>query len=222
LVQNADGSATLRVTIPRPIYLVLAEVASDLGIGVDAATRIFMRQIAGLLEAGQAGFLGPIFESALRAAQSKNLGVISAGPPIDLSKLHRSSKTKSGFVGVYANGKGFRAMASVEGAQQYIGTFSSAEEAAWKRYLHYKEHGLPYGELEVEVERWRKDGIEGTDAELKRKIIEHSKIVGTYHIFAEHDDTDTAAPSRETPGGSGMIGIDDETARKLFEEHGDA
>lgn len=134
-------------------------------------------------EQGDASFLGPIWLRALKRALANNYGALADGPKIDFDKLHRSAKTKSGFVGVYANGKGFRAMAKVEGIESYVGTFQTAEEAAWRRFLYYKENKIPYGELEVDIAAWRARGEQGDDMHLAREIIKHSKLVGTFHIY---------------------------------------
>lgn len=180
-----DGSVTVKVSLPRPIYQLLSRMAKTIGISDRAATRMFLGQISALLETGQGGFLGPQWGRELKALREDNFGAINAGPPIDLLLLHRSTKTRSGFVGVYMNGSGFRAMARIKGSEIYVGQFDSAEEAAWKRRLYYKEHRLPYGELEIDIAAWRARGEKGTDEELARLILEYSKTVNTSHVYED-------------------------------------
>jgi len=129
------------------------------------------------------------FQRALRKLRDERFNVLdNNSPAIDLERLHQSHRTKSGFVGVYANGKGFRAMAKTgpnSPAQRSIGTFQTAEEAAWRRYLYYRQHGLGYGELEIEMEKFRKGvpgeipPFKGTDDELITEIYQHAQTVGT-------------------------------------------
>lgn len=214
-VPKPDGSVTVKVSVPRPIYLLLGRMAKTMGVSERAAMRMFLGQIGAMLEVGQAGFLGPVWARELKALREENFGVISAGPAIDLTVLHRSTKTKSGFVGVYANGSGFRAMAKIKGSEIYIGQFDSAEEAAWKRRLYYKEHRLPYGELEIDIAAWRARGEKGTDEELARTILEHSKMVGTLHVY-EDPYGDGSAPTTTVVKEPGMTGIDPEAMERLL------
>jgi len=183
ILRAEDGCVSIRVQIPRAIWLTVEDFAKRLGVSDEAALRLFMMRVAALLAQGDGSFLGPEWMLSLKQAKDDNFGSIGDGPKVDIDKLHKSTKTKSGFVGVYANGNGFRAMAKVEGAETYIGTFDTAIEAAWRRYLHYKENKIPYGELEVEIAGWRLRGEQGDDMHLAREILKHSKSVGTFHIF---------------------------------------
>lgn len=221
-VRHDDGSLTLRCTLPRPIVLVLDRIASDLKVTEDAALRIMLTHIAGMFERGQAQYFGPLFENALKTVRADNLGVIANGPQIDLSKLHRSDKTKSGFVGVYATGKGFRAMGkkvgSGGGGEQYLGTFETAEEAAWRRYVYYKDNKLPYGELEVEIEKWRKRGEPGDDEFLANEILNYAADVGTLHHFMSEEEANKFMAERnKAPAPTGLIGFDDATSKALLD-----
>lgn len=183
ILRTDDGSASLRVQFPRAIWLLVGDFANRMGLSEEAACRLFLARIAALLSQGDGAFLGPEWLLSLKQIKSDNYGAISDGPRIDIDKLHKSPRTKSGFVGVYANGSGFRAMAKVDGIETYIGTFDTAIEAAWRRFLHYKENKIPYGELEVDIAAWRARGEQGDDMHLAREIIKHSKLVGTFHIY---------------------------------------
>lgn len=110
------------------------------------ALRWVMTRLNTMAGNGEIAQLGPEF-----AVAAKQMG--ADVPGIDLALLHRSEKTKSGFVGVYANGKGYRAMAP-DGHN--LGTFPTSERAAWERYLYCRKHTLTYGPLEewlVKTER---------------------------------------------------------------------
>lgn len=195
------------------MWLVVEQVASDLAVPPEAAVRILFAQVAAMLEQGQAGYLGPLFERALKTVRQANFGAIGSGPAIDLSKLAANPKIKSGYVGVYANGNGFRAMGKKPGGigEQYIGSFPTAEEAAWKRYCYYKEHGLPYGEMEDEIREWRARGEQGTDLEIAERIRKYAASVGTLHHFdPEGEDTSDAS------AGTGLLGFDPDTASTLL------
>ena len=83
-------------------------------------------------------------------------------PTVDayLDKLQTSDKVKSGFVGVYANGKGFRAVGcrpdgSGGAAAHSIGTFPTAEQAAVARLFYYQNNKLPYGKWADVVDKRR-------------------------------------------------------------------
>lgn len=223
VIPHADGSCSVRVTIPRALFLVTQAHAERFGLRIDVSLSMLFTELAAAVASRKASaFLSATWIEAMRKVNVDNFGVLEEGPPIDLSKLHRSAKTKSGFVGVYANGKGFRAAARVPNgggsAEKHLGTFDTAEEAAWRRYLYYKEHKLPYGELEVEVDAWRKRGETGTDEELVREILDHARQVGTIHIFepwlttgSVSDLRDTTAPMVESSPAAEppMLGFED-------------
>lgn len=180
--------------------MVAERVAQTIHIPVESAILMLLNQLAAEFEAGNASFLSTDWQRALRKVRDENYGVIDAGAGINLELVHRSEKTKSGFVGVYANGKGFRGMAKYGGSLHSIGTFATAEEAAWRRRQYYKEHRLPYGELEAEMEEWRAgraggDAFKGTDEELIAAIRKHASGVGTYNeIFGADGGNEPQKP----------------------------
>lgn len=110
------------------------------------AFRWLLTRLDAMTENGEIAQLGPEFAAAAKQMRTDV-------PGMDLTLLHRSERTKSGFVGVYTNGKGFRAMAP-DGHN--LGTFPTSERAAWERYLYCRKHALTYGPLEewlVKTER---------------------------------------------------------------------
>lgn len=200
-----NGDISIRVTIPRPIALICDAVGKRIkGGDFETGLTLLFEQISSQLEGGHAGYLGPMFESSLKRVRDENYGAITSGPAIDVSLLHRSTKLKSGFVGVYANGNGFRAVGP---GGVYLVTVPTAEEAAWRRRNHYIENKLPYGELEIEIETWTARGFFRDEQTIEQKvaaIMEHANRVGTAHLFAADaerilgDDT-PAQPTNPTP-----------------------
>src|SRR5690606_24558580 len=136
VVPLQDGQVSVRAVIPSAIVKVCEQVSQDLGIPFEAALRMLLREISHRFDEGEAMFLSSSFQAALRVVRERHFGVINESAPLmDLSKVHRSSRTKSGFVGVYANGKGFRAMGRTSltnPALRSLGTYPTAEEAAWR------------------------------------------------------------------------------------------
>lgn len=185
IIRAGNGDISMRLTIPRPIVLLVEKFAARYSIELESAFGLMFGQISSLLNVGQASFLGPMYEELLKEVRDENFGAISSGTPLDLSKLHRNQKLKSGFHGVYANGNGFRAVAP---GGKYITTAPTAEEAAWRRYLYHRERGLPYGELEIEVDKWRANGwiTPGmTMRTLITTIMSDATNAGTDHLFRE-------------------------------------
>jgi hypothetical protein len=130
-----------------------------------------------------ASLLGADFAEGLKMAKLEHLGAITTGSTIDLTKLHRSTKTKSGFTGVYANGSGFRSAArQSDGSVVHLGTYDTAEEASWVRYLYYQKHDLPYGTWEEAIEERRARGMSGSDADLIFDYEDGNVLVGKEHL----------------------------------------
>lgn len=76
---------------------------------------------------------------------------------INVLLLERRASNKSGFVGVYRNGRGWRGSVSdpVTGSPVVLETRDSPEEAAWDRYLWHRENNVAYSL----AERAREDQI---------------------------------------------------------------
>lgn len=192
-VINNDSSINTRVDIPSPLWKLAEEVGKILKVKsaepAHLGLRMFFEQIAAMIENGDVKFLGSaMFENALVRLRNANLGILARDiDQIDLTKLHMTPKTKSGFVGVYAYGGGFRAMGkTLMGGIKVIATCKTAEEAAQRRFLYYKQNNLAYGPLEEEMERWRKDGgramsCQGySDEQLVDAIEQHCRMSGRY------------------------------------------
>lgn len=192
VVQLPDGNVSARITMPASLWRCAVEIGNGLGIQASAPGHVGMKlildQVASLLESGDASFLGAaLFQQAVDRVRGSNLGVLARNSmDIDISKLHRSPKMKSGFVGVYVAGGGFRAIGrDKSGAAKVIATCKTAEEAAHKRWLYYTQNNLPYGEIEEEMERWRRNSEMGAaglnDDELIRTINQHLEITGRWN-----------------------------------------
>jgi hypothetical protein len=184
-VIDSSGKAILRVEIPRIVWDVASAFASRVNIRSEQGLDFLLMRIASMLSEDGSDFLGPEWREPLKQVVAAGMGVLE-GPAIDLRLLHTSPKTKSGYVGVYANGQGFRAMGRdpVTGTQAYLGTKQTAEAAAWLRYLHYKRNGLPYGELELEIETYRKRfNLTGSDETVIALIREDATRDGYLHVL---------------------------------------
>lgn len=211
--QNSDTSVVIRASIPGPIWKVAQELGRGLGIATRAdpgfiGLKLILDQISALFENGDAKFLGAaMFENALARVRGQNMDVLARDiDKIELHRLHMSERLKSGFVGVYAYGPGFRAMGkTLLGHMKVIATCKTAEEAAWRRYLYYKQNNLPYGPLEEEMERWRKDGgskmgCKGfTDDQLIAAIEDHAKLSGRYDELFKAPNTLVPKRSSKLP-----------------------
>lgn len=142
-----DGSVLVKAPVPVSVWKLVEKIGAKLKLKPLVAWQIFLQSVASKLEAGDVDWMDPMFSSVAKSAFLGNEFAADGMPPIDMDALHRSDKLKSGFVGVYANGNGFRAMgrnASGKGTT-YIGQYATAELAAWARCLHYRKHGFPYG-----------------------------------------------------------------------------
>ncbi len=195
--QEPDGRWVVRVRIPANLWAIAGETAQELGVDQLKAFEIMLLQIAKTVENNGSSTLGVLFKSGYERLLAKDAMPHDGLPPIDAGRLHRSTRTKSGYVGVYANGQGFRAMARQPGQgriQASIGTFPTAERAAWARYLFYVKHGLPYGTVEEIVDE--QDGLmktyrdqlrthfgrEPTEAELVSEVNQHHRDAGDPEI----------------------------------------
>lgn len=207
---NSDGSAEIRVSIQPYTWGLIAKYANKLKLNVEDAARIFLAQIEAQIGDGCPSWLSADWQVVARAASDD---VAPALTGIDLTGLHRSTRTKSGFVGVYANGAGFRATGR---RGEPLGTYKTAEIAAYKRMQHYRANGLPYGPLEEEIDRLRADGEQGTDEQLKAVAIQVAQDCGTMHLLFPNG----ASQDGPKPAGFGDGGL--EAAAAALREHDDA
>jgi len=187
---RANGDHNIRTDVPKNVWRVAERIGTMYGKTTEPGIYgmwLLLKRVGYLFEKGDAAWVGDVeFERALKAELNQHEMLID-GDDIDINKLHRSPKLKSGFVGVYANGKGFRAFARERGGiEKTLGTFSSALEAAHRRYLYYKVSDLPYGELEVEMDHLRRTDMhcqQLDDKALIREIIRHAEVAGTTHLI---------------------------------------
>lgn len=204
--QDRPGTYNVRLRVPEPVWRVAILVGHEAQARAPGQTRKISDETAGqyglaelfkgiaeLFTDGDARWLPDReFARALTKLQDGNYGTIpTATDTIDISKLHRNKKLKSGFVGVYANGQGFRAMSRDHaGKAVAIGTFKTAEEAAHRRMSYHRQHNLAYGELEAEMEAWRADtkrynvSAQLSDEDLIRQIKQSLMDAGTWdYVF---------------------------------------
>lgn len=178
---SPDGSVTVRATFGARTWRLIQARARKFGIQDHVCAAMFLHNIEALLHNGVTNWLPSDWQFLNKELQRATNYLPPSLDGVDLTKLHRSNKTKSGFVGVYANGQGFRATGR---RGEYLGTFDTAEEAAVHRFRHYKQNKLPYGELEIEVdERRNRYGETGTDEEVIRGIMDHAARTNQTHVF---------------------------------------
>jgi len=186
-VIHEDGSATLKLRVPSIIWSLAGRLASRWELSQEHALRILLDQFAAQLRQTRGAVMNTIVEEAFEALLAEDAIPLDGVAPIDVGKLHRSPRknSASGFVGVYPNGRHFRAQAKdprARGQQVSIGTFPTAERAAWERYLFYQKHNMAYGAAEdalaekgTDIETYTKYlrdrlGREPTDAEVVAEV----------------------------------------------------
>ena len=195
---------------------LLKEYAEQRDLTLAQSLKTLMLYVESLIESGLTSWLGTDWQRIHERQKLKTRGLPPAIAKVDLTKLHRSDRTKSGYVGVYANGSGFRAT----GRQgEYLGTFKSAEEAALLRRKHYIVNGLPYGEMETSIDEMRRFGEQGDDEHLREIVLETARLTGTLHLY-DLDQGGTAGRHLK------MAGFDDDadfdSARAKVKQHDEA
>ena len=170
----SSGTKATRIEVPANLWELLEEVAKVMDATPKWCLQMLLRRIENMAVTGQIDVLGFEFAQAVRQLNNRGRLYDNVVPEADVSKLHRSERAKSGFVGVYSNGKGFRAEGKDgSGGLITLGTFPTAESAAWARYRHYTRTGLSYGVLEELIDKMkREEGANGrTDKQLKHDVI---------------------------------------------------
>jgi hypothetical protein len=158
--ENLLEGRDIRVKVPAKLWALLEQVAKGMGVPAKTCLALLFQDLEHLAESDQIGALGYRYAQAAKQAREQReyeQEQARATDP-DLTKLHRSDKTKSGFVGVYSNGKGYRAEGrdpvTRKGAVT-LGTFPDAESAALARLKHYTRYGMPYGRIADLIEQYR-------------------------------------------------------------------
>lgn len=193
-----NGQLSSRLVLPKELFDVgrlIGETYHHKRNAEIIGIQILVERILGLFRAGDLKWLGdPVIIAAIERLKGRNFGQLDDGR-INVNLLHRSKKLKSGYTGVYASNQGFRAMATQpnNGGLKNIGTYPSAEEAAWARREYHIVNKVPYGELEIEIATWRKNYPEcfgDDDKTLIQKIDEHARCCGTWNdIFGSGSGT---------------------------------
>lgn len=194
---------SLRVEIPQNVWTLCEAIAAKWDVKPKVALRIFLDRISTMLESGKASVFGDEYGIAFGRLVSNDKVSFGGLTPIDVAKLARSNKTKSGFVGVYANGNGFRAMGrkSVDDPQQItLGTWQTGELAAWKRLKHYEAQGLPYGLVEEALDEFSSQFPGQDELSLKEKldlindVRQYTGQPQLEHKFADGSKVETKTP----------------------------
>lgn len=212
VTKHSDDQIVVKALVPRSIWDLIETYAKLVGVTPIQSWQMFLLRITKEIEAGNHAFLGTDLSSIARGLSLENKLGSGGMPPIDYAKLHRNQKLKSGYAGVYANGQHFRAMGP-DG--KYIGSYPSADHAAWGRYLYYVENNLAYGEAEneqhvlmLEIEqhraRFRSLGVQYTDEDLLDAVDHEDQLAGRQLLstrvyearlkFGGIDGTRSAAP----------------------------
>lgn len=173
-VRNKDPEPTVRVKIPAPLWSLIEEAARISSQNPRALLRQVIFRMGFAVERGEVDFLGPEFPKALKQLRAGGKLADDRDPiTIDISKLHANSKIKSGYEGVYVNSNGgFSVRVKTADGQliQLGSTYKTALHAAQDRYRYYEKHHLPYGELETELDMYRKAHPEMSDEDLLQLI----------------------------------------------------
>src|SRR5271163_1925998 len=110
-----SGHYPVKVRLPGLIFQICRELADVWGVSVEQGIQMFLERTVATFEENKGKLIGGEFERAYLKLRNADALPVAGLPPIDISKLHRSTQTKSGLVGIYAYGKGFRAMARMPG-----------------------------------------------------------------------------------------------------------
>jgi hypothetical protein len=180
--RTESGDVFVRSAVPSALWRVVEKFSERMQISPTQAYWMLLVRLTSLIETGDYEFLGPEFTTCVGELVVRDQIGSNGLPPVAeyATKLHRTERTRSGFVGVYVNGKGFRAVGRAVGSRSasshVVGTYPTAEQAALARYLYYKKNRLPYGELEDAIE-WAREQL-GPDA-TDEDCLEHFNITRT-------------------------------------------
>jgi hypothetical protein len=148
------------IHVPKGLWELVTKVAETIDAKPKWCMERLLARIEELCADGQAKQFGDGWGRAFNQLTADGVDLASSGPRVDISHLERA-RNKSGFAGVYANGKGYRAEARdpVTKLPRHIGTYQSAEAAALARYRYYEQHGMIYGAWGTAIERLREDPL---------------------------------------------------------------
>lgn len=187
VVIDEDGDVDARVKIPRAIWVVAGKIGDEYGMRQTKALMLLLKRLGDALTDQRrthivSQLLGPDVMKALQAAREENFGSIASGVQIDVTRLHRNAKLKSGFHGVYQDGKNWRAEGRITtGGVKSLGYYPTPELAAWMRFMYYETNDLPYGYWEVAIDALR-ERMPGSDAELIHEQEQTNSVSGQEHL----------------------------------------
>lgn len=189
VVEEADGTVDVRVKVPRSLWLVAKKISDEYGMRQTMALMLLLKRLGDAFTDQRrtsiiAQLLGPDVIAAISAAREENFGALETGAQIDISKLHRNPKLKSGYHGVYQDGRSWRAEGrALTGGIKSLGHYQTPELAAWIRFMYYETNDLPYGYWEVVVDELRAR-MGGSDAELIHEQEQTNTACGQDHLNA--------------------------------------
>src|SRR5262245_51249144 len=118
--QNRVVCRKVYVDVPDPLWDLLKEVSSEVKIKPKVLLTQFMVRLGYQVMAGKVEQFGEEYVAAHRRLKIAGK-TAEIGPEIDTTKLDRSDRLKSGYVGVYVNGKGFRSDGrSADGSRGHV------------------------------------------------------------------------------------------------------
>jgi hypothetical protein len=222
-----EGYVAIKSIIPTTIWRLIERYAELLGVVPAQAYKIFLDRIALLIEEGDPkffDFLGLDIKSTINSLTGEEKFVPDNSPKIDISLLEQDVKIKSGFTGVYPNGKSFRATAPKSKSDKSVITIATCptpEMAAWKRYLHFKKEGLKYGDepdVMAEIAKVREMAFvqtkDETDLWVMQKVVNPDRKSRGLSEFTE-DDLKSTKPIVE-PQEKPLGGVDESLFDKQY------
>jgi len=207
-----EGHTEIKTTIPKTLALLIEQWSQRAGCDPIKGFDLLLMGLADRIDSGDYNFLGASYQKDIQALAHADKIRPGGIPAIDenlIGKFHRSTKFKSGFFGVYANGRGFRAVGRVLNEfntdAKLIGSFPTSELAAQARYHYYRENKLVYGIAEEEILRQRSLLPDSTEYEIL-EFVNELRESGLLEPYRLEDDYKVQLEKRVEP--TKAVGLD--------------